>query len=262
MKICIPTYKRSHNQITLQSIPDQLLSSTYLFCNKFEEKDLQEYNVNVVVMPDDIKGIGRVRQFILDYNYDSDKILYLDDDLTFLRRDDGTTKLRKIGKENFLELYNWFIKQLDKNYGIAGLSMQGGNNRYEGNSVEFGRIYSVYALKISTLKNHNIRFDEIEVMEDFNVVLDLLRHGYRSIINTQFAHTQKASNQPGGCSDSGRTKEVQESSAIYLAGKHAPFVMLVKKKSKNWVGMEERVDVRISWKKAYREGNYLQMSKG
>ena len=256
MKICIPTYKRTDNQITLKSIPDHLLKETYLICNKFEENELKKYNVNIFSIPDSIKGIGNVRQFVLDNNnFNCDEILFLDDDLSFLRRIDNTIKLKKIEKENFNELYTWFKKQLN-NFGIAGLSMQAGNNRYSGDHIYFGRIFSVYALKISTLKKHNIRFDEMEVMEDFNVVLDLLRYGYKTIINTKFAHTQKASNQKGGCSESGRTNEVQKKSALYLAEKHSPFVNVVKKNSKNWIGMEERYDVKIFWKKAYEKGRY------
>jgi len=95
-------------------------------------------------------------------------------------------------------------------------------------------------------------------MEDFNVVLHLLRFGYRSIINTEFAHNQKASNQSGGCSESGRTYEVQKRSALLLAEKHKPFVNVVKKESKNWVGMEHRYDVKIFWKKAFEQGRYIK----
>ena len=221
MKICIPTYKRVDSQITLSLIPKILYPDTYLVCNKFEEEDLKKYNINLIVLPDDIKGIGNVRQYVVD-NLDSKYIWFIDDDLSFLRRESNSIKLNKIKDEDFLELYNSNKTRLEKGYAIVGCSAQGGNNRFEGKFTYFGRIFSVYA------------------------------------INTEFAHNQKASNQSGGCSESGRTYEVQKRSALLLAEKHKPFVNVVKKESKNWVGMEHRYDVKIFWKKAFEQGRYIK----
>jgi len=255
MKICIPTYKRVDTQITLGLIPKILLQDTYLVCNKFEEEDLKKYNVNLLVLPDSIKGIGNVRQYVVE-NLGSKYVWFIDDDLSFLRRETDSIKLKKIKDEDFIELYNWNKMCLEKGYAIVGCSAQGGNNRFEGKFTYFGRIFSVYAINTDILKKHNIKFNEMEVMEDFNVVLHLLRFGYRTIINTEFAHNQKASNQSGGCSESGRTYEVQKRSSLLLAEKHKPFVNVVKKESKNWIGMEHRYDVKIFWKKAFEKGRY------
>lgn len=261
MRICIPTYKRTNNQITLELIPKELIKNTTLVCNKFEEEELKQYGVNILSVPDEIKGIGKVRQFVIE-NIKEKYVWFIDDDLNFLRREPNSIKLKKIKDSDFIDLYNWNKEQLEKGFGIVGCSAQGGNNRFEGKFTYFSRIFSVYALNTKILNKHNIKFSEMEVMEDFNVVLDLLRFGYKSIINTEFAHNQKASNQSGGCSESGRTLEVQKKSALYLAQKHKPFVKVVKKKSKNWIGMEERYDVRIYWKKAFTNGNYIKGQNG
>jgi len=253
MKIIIPTYKRVENQVTLKSIPKDLLNLTYLVCYEEEEGALKKYNVNLIVVPKNIRGIGLKRQYIVDY-FKEENILFIDDDLNFLKRLNGQQKLEKI--DNITELYNWVSMCLDKGFGIVGCSAQAGNNRFKNNFTYFGRIWAFYGINTKILNKHNIRYDQIEVMEDFNVVLDLLRYGYRSIINTEFAHNQKASNQSGGCSET-RTFEIQKRSALLLAEKHKPFVKVVKKKSKNWVNMEERYDVKIYWKKAFEQGNYM-----
>lgn len=260
MKIMIPTYKRVDNQITLKSIPKDLLKLTYLVCYEEEELHLKKYNINLIVLPQGIRGIGAKRQYIVD-NYPQEHILFIDDDLSFLKRKNGETKLEKIKDNQFKELYDWILMCLEKGFGIVGCSAQGGNNRFPNKFTYFGRIWAIYGINTKILNKHNIRYDQIEVMEDFYVVLDLLRWGYRSIINTEFAHGQKASNQAGGCSET-RTYEIQKQSALLLSLKHEPFVNVVKKKSKNWVNMEERYDVKIYWKKAFEKGNYNLIHKG
>ena len=256
MKICIPTYKRIDTQITLSLIPKILLKYTYLICNKFEEEDLKKYNVNLFVLPDKIKGIGNVRQYVVE-NLGSKYVWFIDDDISFQKRISNTIKLRNVTDENFIELYNWNKMCLDKGFGIVGCSTRGGNNRYLSKFVYFGRIFSVYSVNTEILLKHNIRFDEQQQMEDFNVTLHLLRYGYRSIINTEFAHSQKASNQDGGCSASGRNYETQKNSVLLLAEKHKPFVKIKIKKSKTWQNMEERYDANIQWKKAFEKGRYI-----
>tara|TARA_R100000995_G_C3437000_1_gene101363 strand:+ start:5 stop:778 length:774 start_codon:yes stop_codon:yes gene_type:complete len=254
MKICIPTYKRVDLQITLNQIPKILYPDTFLICTKEEENLLKKYNIQLIVLPDNVKGIGNIRQYIVE-NLKTDFIWFLDDDLIFYRREINKTKLLKIKDADFIELYNWNKKCLEKGYAIVGCSAQGGNNRFKGKFTFFGRIYASYALNSKILKKHNIKFNEMEVMEDFNVVLHLLRFGYKSIINTEFAHNQKASNQAGGCSEF-RTYDLQKKSAFLLSEKHKPFVSVVKKESKNWVGMKHRFDVKIFWKKAFEQGRY------
>jgi len=135
---------------------------------------------------------------------------------------------------------------------MVGLSSQQGNHLHKGNEIQLSRIFSVYALNIEILKKFNIRFDEMELMEDFNVALRLIRNGFLTVINTQFAHGQKSSNAKGGCSEY-RNLERQSKAARTLVKRHSPFVKLVKKKSKSWEGMQEREDVMIYWKKAYQQ---------
>ena len=102
------------------------------------------------------------------------------------------------------------------------------------------------------MKQLQIRFDEIELMEDFNVQLRLIRNGVLTILNSSFAHAQKNANAKGGCSEF-RNIENQSKSARLLAKLHYPFVKVVKKKTKSWEGMQEREDVMIYWKKAYKQ---------
>ena len=255
MKIYIPTYKRTDNQVTINNIPDKLKSFTYLVIRKEEEKEIKKIYNLVIILPENIQNIGSTRQYIVD-SCKEESLLFLDDDLKFFKREQNTTKLKPINKEQFEELYNWFNEKINQGYPLAGLSSQQGNHLHKTKEIHLSRIWAVYAVNVEILKKFNIRFDEIELMEDFNVALRLIRNGFLTIINTEFAHGQKSSNAKGGCSEY-RTTERQSKAARILVKTHAPFVKLVKKKSKSWKNMEEREDVLIYWKKAYKSHKRL-----
>ncbi len=253
MNIYIPTLNRTEKQITLSNLPKTLYEKIYLVCIEEEAEELKKYGTNVLVTPPEVKGIGETRQYVID-NTKDEHILFLDDDLKFYKRN-ADKKLRKIVGNQFHELYNWISLALDKGYPMVGVSAQAGNNRFDGNFAYLQRIFTVYGLNTKFLKDNNIRFDEMKLMEDFNVALKVIRHGYKTVMNTEFAHTQSNSNATGGCS-SYRDYELQKESAFKLMENHYPFVKVVKKESKSWTGLEERYDVRVQWKKAYLKGSY------
>ena len=66
MKIYIPTLGRVDNQITIKSIPDELLEKTYLVCSEEEAPLLKKIHDNLIICPSQNKkeGIGKVRQYI------------------------------------------------------------------------------------------------------------------------------------------------------------------------------------------------------
>lgn len=251
MKIYIPTYKRVNNQTTIKNIPNELKELTYLVVRKEEYQELKKYHNRLIVLPDNVNNIGQTRQYIIEYE-GNDKILFLDDDLQFFKREKITKKLKKCTDKEFIQLYEWFLKTINKGYPMVGLSSRQGNNHYQGNYEYLVRIMTVYALNIEMLKKLNIRFDEMELMEDFNVALNLIKNGFITVINTEFAFGQKSSNAKGGCSEY-RTQERQSKNARLLVKKHKPFVKLVKKTTKSWKGLEEREDVLIYWKKAHQD---------
>ena len=255
MKIYIPTLGRVDNQITIKSIPDNLLDKTYLVCSEKEAPLLKKIHDNLIICPKEINGIGKVRQYIIDKSTEP-YLLFLDDDLVFLKRENNSKKLKPIDKTEFTALYNWFMQKLNEGYPMVGLSARQGNHlSYPEKEIYLSRIFTVYALNTEILKNFNVRFDEMDLMEDFNVALRLIRYGFKTISNTEYAHAQKSSNQKGGCSLY-RNIETQSKAARLLVKKHKPFVKLVKKKTESWEGMEEREDVMIYWKKAYNGNKY------
>ena len=99
----------------------------------------------------------------------------------------------------------------------------------------------------------NVELGRVDVMEDFDINLQLLRQGKPSKISYYYAQGQKSSNAEGGCSE-WRTIEVHNAWAEKLHALHRDFVKVVEKETKTaWNGMP-RKDVNVQWKRAYNSG--------
>ena len=94
-----------------------------------------------------------------------------------------------------------------------------------------------------------ITFGRLEVMEDFDVALRLLRAGHDNVILNNWANNQAGSGKEGGCSHF-RTPELHAACASKLASLHPGFVKVVQKTTKGAWGGGTRTDVNIAWKKA------------
>ena len=265
MRIYIPSRGRETEQTTLSQLPGMYLSRTTLVVNNDEaekyvsEPTLLTYyknGVRLVVCPPEIQSIGGVRQHIVNHHHahheekDGPKILMLDDDLRFfIRRKDQPAKFMRIEPQELLECLIDVEKQLDVDAHASILAREGGNRflkPYEHNT----RMLRALAYRTDILKKHNISFDRLIVMEDFDVALQLLRLGYRGTAICGYVQDQTKSNAPGGCSIY-RTLEKQAEGAMGLKEKHGPFVCVVRKTTKTAWNGATRTDAEIQWKKAF-----------
>ena len=253
MKLYIPTYKRPDTQKTWGNLPDFVKEFTYLVCGEEEREIHESAGRQVWVHPEGFHRIAPKRQWIVE-NTSDQKIVMVDDDLSFRCREDGSYKLRPMQDDDFRAMFDSLEEELD-NYAAVGVSSQAGNNRsFPATILSPARMFTMYALRADTLLKENIRFDDIPVMEDFHVALSLLRKGYPNAIVQSWCWSQSKSNAKGGCSEF-RSSEVQTQAAIRLSELHAPFVTVVEKESKSWAGdLATRTDVRVAWKKALESG--------
>lgn len=252
MKIFIPTYKRTNKQRTWDSIPESIRGDVFLVCGEDEKEAHEKEGRQVLVHPEGLHRVAPKRQWIVE-TCGEDKILMLDDDLSFRCRSDGDYKLRDMVEEDYHKMLERAEAELD-NYGAVGISSQAGNNRsFPEDILSPARMFTAYALRADILRREDIRFDDMEVMEDFHVTLSLLRKGIPNAVLQNWCWSQPKSNAEGGCSEY-RTFEVQKTAAERLAEIHSPYVKVIQKESKAWGnGLEVRYDVRVSWKKAYEE---------
>lgn len=196
-----------------------------------------------------VHGIGPTRQWIID-QVKSDKVVMLDDDLVFAtRREDDPTKFRPSSAQDITNLFRHIEACLDS-YAHVGVSTREGGNRDVSSFITNTRLLRILAYRTDVLRAEQIRFDRLQLMEDFDVTLALLRRGYANIKINWIVHNQRSSNAPGGCSTY-RTLEAQALAAKGLQEFHPDFVSVVTKKTKTAWNGQERQDVIIQWKRAF-----------
>lgn len=248
MRIFVPTYGRSESQVTFYNLPPSIRETTRLV---IQAREREKYNgipsFNKLVLPENIRGIGPTRQFLID-NYNT--VLMLDDDLDFAtRREDIPERFRASTHEDIHNMINTLFEMLAEGYHLVGVSGREGANRDTRQFKDVSRQLRIHAVDAAFFRHKGIRFDRIPYMEDFDATLQLLELGYPNRVLNGWVHNQHAgSNASGGCSEE-RTLEAHNEAALKLKRLHPRFVSLVDKESGNWGGA--RVDVHIQWKKAY-----------
>jgi hypothetical protein len=182
--------------------------------------------------------------------------MMLDDDIRFLvRRSPDTWQLRGTEPSEVAEMLGsveWWLQQHEH----VGVSAREGNNRIGtgDRTLRNDCTRTLRALAYQTEAFLSVEHCRVEVMEDFDVNLQILRQGGSNTCLHYWAQGQKQTNAPGGCSTY-RTHEVHERSAEKLAELHPGLVSLREKKNKTDAGgFGTRKEVTIQWKKAHQEG--------
>jgi len=250
MQVFIPTYGRASSQTTYAALKGAGVAVTLVVQHR--ERDLYGAYPHVV-LPPHIQTIAPTRQYILDNLLKQDKFVMVDDDLHFYhRRTDDPTKLRDITP---LELANAFADIdfcLTPTCPHVGFAPREGANRNPTQYVPDTRIMRVLGYYAPVLRKHGVRFDDMEVMEDFHVALGLLKRGYHNMVLNTYAHNQASgSGAKGGCSHF-RTPALHAHNAHLLAELHPGLVKVVTKETKGAWGGGTRTDVVVQWKKALK----------
>lgn len=249
MEIYILSKGRSHRQTTFNNLPRFLQMRVLVAVYPEELQDYSDYPTVAVNCVE--RGVGHKRQWILD-NCSSNKVVMLDDDLVFAtRRKDDPTKFREAAPNEIGSLFDDIEQMLDQ-YAHVGVSGREGANRRTEPRITVGRMTRILGYQVDVLKANNIRLDEMQLMEDFNTTLRLLRAGYPNMIINYMVQNQNGSDTSGGVSTY-RTRDKQAAAAEELARKHPAFVSVVEKSPKTAWGGLPRKDVVIQWKRAYDE---------
>lgn len=254
MDLIIPTAGRWLSQPTLVQLRNAGLKPTLVV----QVGEYIQYTVqwgqmaNIKILSPDVVTIAATRQWILENVGTSDKICMLDDDLTFYRRSIvARDKLIDIAPHQLYEAFEQMDHQLE-GHPHVGFAAREGANRVTTSVVTNTRIMRVLGYNRRVLLDEGIRFDRIELMEDFDVALQLLEKGHPNLILNNYAHNQAGSGKAGGCSTF-RTPAKQAQAAHALAALHPRYVQVVEKTTKGSFGGGTRTDVKIQWKKAYND---------
>lgn len=258
-RIYIPSRGRSNVRMTWLALPMEWRKRTSIVVAKKEfEKYSKRYPsyADIVICPEE--GIGNVRQWIID-NTLAKYIIMMDDDLRFAKRiEPGKVKLTPCDQADVGHIVNTiFTYMIDEKYVHASVCKRTEASFFlcdYRTVVRQNNIHGFNVRKLRRLKKKGVRFDRMELMEDFHVTLRLFELGYPNKVLFDYTWDQRGSNYRGGCS-SYRTGEAQKRAAKRLARLHPDFVQVVRKKvvgKQSWDGMKERYDVRIAWRKAFK----------
>ena len=252
LTICIPTRGRVDRQHAYGEIPPDLENNTRIVCPYEEANEHEKLGRNVWPRPKGLQGIHRARQWIID-NVDTPYVLMADDDLKFYHRIKPDHHTLNQNDSNWnIEMFETVLEYLKK-FAHVSVSYRQGNNQLPYPHVENYRYSNIYAFDVEVMRKEDVRFDAIELMEDYHVNLSLLRKGYENRVLTSFAWNQmNGVGAPGGVSDY-RTKELQAECARKLATIHKPFVKVREREGESdwWRELKNRTDVTVSWQKAY-----------
>lgn len=227
-------------------------------------------SVGIVAVPEEVKRIAHKRHFIGKHAMltGTPTFMMIDDDVNSMSikcsedDDNGMSNTRKPSSQDLSQMMIW-IEQTLKEYAHVGISGKEGHGLH-GNgpyplTVENTRMMRMMAYRTSDFLS--VEHCRLEVMEDFDVTLQLLRTGRPNIVTYWWAQNQSLTNAKGGCS-SWRTHELHEVSARRLAELHPGLVTLRQKKNKTGGEFGERTEVTIAWKKAAEQGRaYLEARK-
>lgn len=261
--LMIPTLGRVNMQTTLMNLPEEIREAAVLVVKGHEADEYEfEYSdiCDIHILPDDVVGISATRQHCIE-TCKTEFLFMLDDDLAFFKRDEITNKLGKSTDDEIECMFEELIDALGfEEFTLVGVSSRSGNNHVQDDYKDVTRQGGFHGVNIAKFNEEGLRFDTSEVMEDFNLLLDMFTQGIPNRVFYKYCWDQKGgSGMQGGCSTF-RTPEVQHACALALKERYPDFVTVVQKQSKTaWKGngMETRTDVRMQWKKAYEFGRGL-----
>lgn len=221
---------------------------------------------NLVAVPDIIPSrIGPTRHWIMEnYRKKYKYIWMMDDDLTFLAREQHSLGLHNATTAEISAMFREARGQFKENIAAVGISDRLGNNRESAAYVDITRMNDTYIIDSEVYFAENITFAPYPdiLAEDYHVTLCLLNAGYKNRVLFNFAKTDRGRNAPGGCSQY-RNYDMQRKASMWMA-EHHPEVSIKVKTSHNWKNFDSkgenahRVDMLIQWKKAYKPKKSLQ----
>lgn len=266
MRIYIPTTGRIRKQLTVDRLTPALCKkfNVALVTTPVEARELRAEmeGKGVSVLSSSAEGIAATRQWILDFHKrewdDKDPVvLMLDDDLPTWRQrseevnEKGETPYTKATSKEIEKGLTFFAK-LMKEYAHGSI----GHALFCQVSplLKFNsRMLRALAYNIDLIpKGTKFR---LQVMEDFDMELQLLTQGLPSVTYNGIVQDQHQNNSAGGCSGY-RTLEVQAAAAHKLKELWPSFVTVVTRApAREWIGMGgERTDVRVNWAAAAKAG--------
>jgi len=201
------------------------------------------------LLPCPAQGIARTREWIGQQA--KDRFIMLDDDLRFYyRKSFEDPSLHQFNKHDMAGMLTFVSRLLDY-YAHVAVSARGGNNQLKG----FPTVTNKRPLRVLAYRKKEFlkaQHGRVQIMEDFDVTLQLIGMGYQNCVIVQYAQDQPMTQAPGGCSDY-RTQALHETNVRRMAKLHPGIVKLREKANKTGGEFGSRLEATIYWEKAHAQ---------
>jgi len=182
-----------------------------LFVPQSEFDDYCRFYENVVPVPDDVRGITKTRNWILD-NTDDEWVVMIDDDLKsqgFVELNHASAKHRSMNGDDWTsEFVKLFEMTEDLGYRIWGVATQAATRAvYPWSPIIFRSYVTASCMGIL---NRGIRFDEsFPVKEDYEICLRCIKED-GGVVAARYIHWDNSHwSDDGGCKTY-RTQQMEE----------------------------------------------------
>lgn len=265
MNLYIMTRGRLRKQLTLATIPWEMRQRVFLVVGASEEAEHYELYgktgaAQILTVPHTVTNYSQKFQWLLDNN--EGKFVIMDDDLSFAYRE-GAKLLHTTEPQKIMHMWSVVEDMLDDAPLVGIHPRQMGHTQPEP-YVENGKIICIQAINKELFPDpkNMPRVDEFPILADVMLNCYLLSNGYHNAILTSYTQDHASCQAPGGCSIY-RTTDMQRKAVERVAELYGPHAQAVIKRPKRakWMG-DERVDLRVQWKRMYAEGLARRMKNG
>lgn len=205
MNVYIHTRGRAGKIPTLEWLPRKILGDVFLVVRHDEVNEYREHHIeNYCILPKHINGLSATRQWILE-NAQGRYIAMLDDDLTrvnFKPQPDYFGGLRKATEKEiekcFTTMQSWLENEIIT---LASFTDRMSSARPSSKMYyENGRVSQVFVMDRKIILNNKCRFDRVELAQDADMVLQLMKKGLRNRVWTRYSFNARGEDSAGGCS--------------------------------------------------------------
>lgn len=266
MNVYIPSRSRFERSLTLDNLtgscdPDK----TFLVVPSDQKADYRflakKHGVRLLPCPEN--GIAATRHFCGEHA--EDKFVMFDDDLRFSWRPDANKetgldqraknvkgmRLYPTRPKHIANMLKWIEFYLD-DYAHLGISPRAGNQSMPLPVRDCARPLRVLAYRRREFLS--CEHGRVQIMEDFDVTLQLLTRGYKNTLITRYVNDQGATNMPGGCSDY-RSEKLHNRNVKLMHSMWPDFTKIVEKENKSpaaiAAGLHKRLELNVQWIKAW-----------
>ena len=252
MRVVVPSMGRTFDVRTILDLYHAGLAPLVVV----PQKEIKAYaealpmNADVVGHPASVKGIAKVRQWIME-NVPAHSIAMVDDDLSFhVRRKDDPTKFLPAKPKDIKKMFDTFAKHLTKYAHVSCVGRQGGNRVLE--DQECARPWHIFCFNVAKFREAGVSFGGGLLQDDFDITLQLLKKGYPNRIVAAYAVNQHHGHAAPGGASCYRSLEDHNKSVRLLQSRHPEFIRVHEKTYSSGGMPGTRLETVVSWKKAFK----------